>query len=47
MHQFILYLDLKINWNIKKPILSKKDKSGILLRDIKKNLSYYQMSKQS
>ena len=39
--------DLKINWNIKKPILSMKDKSGILLRDIKKNLSYYQLSKQS
>ena len=39
--------DLKINWNIKKPILSKKDESGILLRDIKKNLSYYQKSKQS
>ena len=37
--------DLKINWNIKQPILSKKDKRGILLRDIKNNFSYYQKSK--
>ena len=28
--------DLKINWLIKKPILSKKDKDGQLLEDIKK-----------
>lgn len=26
--------DLKINWNIKKPILSKKDKNGIFFRNL-------------
>ena len=29
---------LKINWNIKKPILSSKDRNGYFLKDIKKNL---------
>ena len=30
--------DLNINWPIKKPILSKKDKNGLFLKEIKKNL---------
>ena len=29
---------LNINWKVKKPILSKKDKNGQLLEEIKKNL---------
>jgi len=29
---------LNINWKIKKPILSKKDKNGLFLKEIKKNL---------
>ena len=37
--------DLKINWKIKKPILSEKDRNGISLSNIKKNLNYYQKSK--
>ena len=34
--------DLNINWKVKKPILSLKDKNGISLSDIKKKLDYYQ-----
>ena len=30
--------ELKINWHVKKPILSKKDKNGKFLVEIKKNL---------
>ena len=29
---------LNINWKVKKPILSKKDKNGLFLKEIKKNL---------
>ena len=29
---------LNINWKVKKPILSKKDKNGLFLEEIKKNL---------
>ena len=28
-------VNLKINWNIKKPILSKKDKNNLNFKDIK------------
>ncbi len=37
--------DLNIDWKVKKPILSIKDKSGILLSDIKKNFSHYHKTK--